>query len=241
MCIRDSSGSGSKESAIAAGDDLIFGYGKQGFSKVDYYEDGSAWVEFWAVNDSGKGELVFRKKMKGKLEKQEENIPKKFPIYEERKNSVTRTPTLDGVQKANGFHKMVLGSHYRDEYNEEYEFPTLDLETFQGGLEVIQRGGGLQTNSLRLKNPEGRQWVMRALTKDARRLLPYPFNRMKFLSYILKDFFLSSHPFSALVVPPLADACNIYHTNPNYYYIPCLLYTSPSPRDATLSRMPSSA
>ena len=24
-------------------------------------------------------------------------------------------------------------------------------------------------------------------------------------------------------------------------YIPCLLYTSPSPRDATLSRMPSSA
>ena len=25
------------------------------------------------------------------------------------------------------------------------------------------------------------------------------------------------------------------------YYKPCLLYTSPSPRDATLSRMPSSA
>ena len=26
-----------------------------------------------------------------------------------------------------------------------------------------------------------------------------------------------------------------------YTYIPCLLYTSPSPRDATLSRMPASA
>ena len=26
-----------------------------------------------------------------------------------------------------------------------------------------------------------------------------------------------------------------------HYYQPCLLYTSPSPRDATLSRMPSSA
>ena len=26
-----------------------------------------------------------------------------------------------------------------------------------------------------------------------------------------------------------------------YHYKPCLLYTSPSPRDATLSRMPSSA
>ena len=31
--------------------------------------------------------------------------------------------------------------------------------------------------------------------------------------------------------------------NPNDVerYLPCLLYTSPSPRDATLSRMPSSA
>ena len=27
----------------------------------------------------------------------------------------------------------------------------------------------------------------------------------------------------------------------NYDRVPCLLYTSPSPRDATLSRMPSSA
>ena len=30
-------------------------------------------------------------------------------------------------------------------------------------------------------------------------------------------------------------------TKPKFQYIPCLLYTSPSPRDATLSRMPSSA
>ena len=30
-------------------------------------------------------------------------------------------------------------------------------------------------------------------------------------------------------------------TGPGGRYVPCLLYTSPSPRDATLSRMPSSA
>ena len=33
-----------------------------------------------------------------------------------------------------------------------------------------------------------------------------------------------------------------FHLADEYFdYIPCLLYTSPSPRDATLSRMPSSA
>ena len=35
-------------------------------------------------------------------------------------------------------------------------------------------------------------------------------------------------------------ACHIYGTK-SYEVWPCLLYTSPSPRDATLSRMPSSA
>ena len=37
-----------------------------------------------------------------------------------------------------------------------------------------------------------------------------------------------------------AEDCVIYDENDEPQY-PCLLYTSPSPRDATLSRMPSSA
>ena len=46
-----------------------------------------------------------------------------------------------------------------------------------------------------------------------------------------------------LPVPPgftmTAEVCTSYYDNNETY--PCLLYTSPSPRDATLSRMPSSA
>ena len=37
----------------------------------------------------------------------------------------------------------------------------------------------------------------------------------------------------------LYQSCHILHKQGKYYI--CLLYTSPSPRDATLSRMPSSA
>ena len=36
-------------------------------------------------------------------------------------------------------------------------------------------------------------------------------------------------------------ACNVTIQGPNKINYICLLYTSPSPRDATLSRMPSSA
>ena len=42
------------------------------------------------------------------------------------------------------------------------------------------------------------------------------------------------------VIPPQADAAWLGEAGPGPSYL-CLLYTSPSPRDATLSRMPSSA
>ena len=52
------------------------------------------------------------------------------------------------------------------------------------------------------------------------------------------------------IIQPQAQVNQHYHALPSgsvsynpygYYYHNCLLYTSPSPRDATLSRMPSSA
>ena len=39
----------------------------------------------------------------------------------------------------------------------------------------------------------------------------------------------------------LPSWCDLVKTAPHKEMCPCLLYTSPSPRDATLSRMPSSA
>ena len=42
-------------------------------------------------------------------------------------------------------------------------------------------------------------------------------------------------------VARVADNYNHLHEQPVLFYALCLLYTSPSPRDATLSRMPSSA
>ena len=96
-------------------------------------------------------------------------------------------------------HKFFLGSHYRNVYIPEYKFPALDLSTFKGGVEVLKRGGGNQTNSLRLGDPTGKQWVMRAMTKDASRFIPYPFNKITGTQAVVEDNFLSTHPFAAIV------------------------------------------
>ena len=43
------------------------------------------------------------------------------------------------------------------------------------------------------------------------------------------------------VLAHVASASGVIYTSTGYHFGICLLYTSPSPRDATLSRMPSSA
>ena len=57
--------------------------------------------------------------------------------------------------------------------------------------------------------------------------------------------FAAVAPFIALLIGVYSfGKISLAHFNPAVtigYYITCLLYTSPSPRDATLSRMPSSA
>ena len=55
------------------------------------------------------------------------------------------------------------------------------------------------------------------------------------------DSFLGPLNHIGVAVPDIDKAIDMYRTVFGVTDITCLLYTSPSPRDATLSRMPSSA
>ncbi|RMG78683.1 MAG: hypothetical protein D6714_17585, partial [Bacteroidetes bacterium] len=83
----------------------------------------------------------------------------------------------------------------------------------------IKRGGGYQTNSLRLLDADGHQWVMRDLLKDATRIVPYPFNQT-IAKDVFADQFTSAHPYAAFVIAPMAESVHIYHTNPKLFYVP---------------------
>jgi surface antigen Omp85-like protein len=215
------SGSGSIKTAATASKGAEFAYGETGFSQIDFYEDGSAWLQFWKCDESTpEGKIVFRKKIKDKLEISEDNIPESFPEFDEQLKTKVSPVVTNKVEEKGGFHYFFLGEHYRNIYSRTFEFPVLDLTTYKGGLTPVKRGGGNQTNSLRLEDPNGQEYVMRALTKDASRTVPYPVNKMTAANGIVQETFLSSHPFAALAIAPLADAVNIYHTNPALYYVP---------------------
>ena len=216
------SGAGSKKSASSLGKGARFAYGTSGYSVLDFYENGEAWVKFYQVHDDGSdAKLVYRQKVKGELDILEEKIPTSFPEFEKGLDSMEVTVVQNNVPEVGGIHKMMLGNHHREVYLNKYKFPVLDVATFDGGVEPVKRGGGSQTNSLRLQNPKtGKQFAMRGLTKDVSRMLPYPLNKMTAAVFILEDNFLSTHPFAPTAIPPMADAINVYHTTPNFYYVP---------------------
>jgi hypothetical protein len=193
-----------------------------GFSKIDFFEDGAAWVEFWVPDEkTEKGKVMFRYKMKDALPViSTETKSISFPGYESGVDSILALPTTNPLSKLSKFADYMLGDRRRALYLEKYNFPVLDLSTFQGGMKIIKKGGGKQTNSLRLATPEGKQYVMRSLTKDLTRGVPYPFNQLPIVNFLFNESYLGSHPFAPLVLPTLADAANVYHTNPGIYYIP---------------------
>ena len=215
------SGAGSKQNPARVGGGGIFGYGKKGYAKLDFYEDGTTWVSYWTPDEVGATvKEVFRQQIKGPLAVSKDNIPASFPEYHENLTTKVRPPNNYDLKPVGPLHKATLGEHYLDLYLKDYTFEVLKLDTFKGGVFPVKRGGGNQTNSLRLENDKGKQYTMRSLTKDASRALPYPVNQISGAEALLEDNFLAAYPFAALVVPTLAHAANVYHTNPKLYYVP---------------------
>ena len=121
--------------------------------------------------------------------------------------------------KVSALHRHLLGDSYRTAWATPVRLPVFHLAQAKGGLTILERGGGLQTKSLRMKDASGRQWVLRTIQKYPERGLP-PTLRPTIAKDILQDQVSASHPYAALAVPPLARALGIPHANPEVVYVP---------------------
>lgn len=119
-------------------------------------------------------------------------------------------PRYDSVGK---FHRFLFGENYRKEYALPVKVPVIRISVIKGGLSPTQRGGGNQSHSLRLVDRQGKEWVLRSVEKFPEILLPAVF-RKTFAGEVVKDNMSAQNPFSALVVPAIADAVNVPHSDP---------------------------
>lgn len=115
--------------------------------------------------------------------------------------------------------RFFLGERYRDLWAMPVEIPVIDLSRTAGGLTPIQRGGGLQTISLRMLGGDGDQYVLRSVNKDPTPSIP-PYLRRTIAHDIVQDQISAIHPYAAFVLPPMLDAAGVYHTEPQLVYIP---------------------
>lgn len=112
-----------------------------------------------------------------------------------------------------------MGKNYRDVWNTPVKIPVFDIGSKKGGLQVLKRGGGQQTLSLRLQDKNGRQYVLRSIDKDVEGALPQELKNT-LAKTIVQDQISASNPYAALVVAELAESAGIYHTNPEIVFVP---------------------
>ena len=218
------SGAGAKEGATRLLNGSKFSTGQMGYATLEIYTDGSSRVRFYGVNDDGTEQFLYTTEVISEERKKSQGeYSNKFPAEVE-----SSIYTEDEVDKSKLF-KTIWGERYREVYATKVAAPTVDLDTLFGGLEVVRKGGGHQSKSLRLVNKEGKEYVMRALRKSAEIYLQsmafkeqYVVGEFEdtFTESLLEDFYTGSHPYAPFTIGELSDAVGIYHTNPKLYYIP---------------------
>lgn len=121
--------------------------------------------------------------------------------------------------KVNGFGQLFLGKLYRDAWTTSIEVPSLDLGKTLGGLTPLERGGGAQTQSLKLRAIDGKEYVFRSVNKNPIQALP---NDLKtdFFSYLARQSTATQNPYGALAAAKLLDYTEILHARPKLYALP---------------------
>ncbi len=218
------SGSGAKKGATNLFDTAVFTTGMRGYAILEVYTDGSSRVRYFGVDDTGNEEFLFTSAVYGPPfepdpEAFEHNFAPEFPasVY-----------TAEEVEKTQ-LYTSLWGGRYRDYYGREVVVPTVRIDTLYGGLTPVRKGGGQQSKSLRLRHSDGREYVMRALRKQAIQNLQAMVFQDQYVigdlestlpENLLQDLYTGAHPYAPFALTPLLDTLEIYHTNPRLFYVP---------------------
>ncbi len=139
------------------------------------------------------------------------------------RSAPAQAPTLSqapGPQYGAGaVYRFLFGREYRRLWTVPITVPVLDLATFEGGLRPVGRTGGQQTRTLRLRNPEGREFFFRSIDKDPTGALP-PELRNTVAGDVVRDQTSSALPTGPLVAGPLLAAAGVLHDDTRLVILP---------------------
>jgi Calcineurin-like phosphoesterase len=213
------SGSGSKTNPTR-NIDGEFSYGTQGYARLDVFNDGSSYVRFYEAKTD---KVVFETEVfSASKSKESKTYQNDFP-----KEKTASVYTNNETDKSK-FYKKLWGERYRKYFSTSVTAPTVNLDTLFGGLTPTRKGGGNQSKSLRLEDAKGREYVMRALRKNAVQYLQAVAFKDQYIKGqfddtstqgLLQDVFTGSHPYAPFTIATLSKAVGVFYTNPILYYV----------------------
>src|SRR5450432_4059754 len=130
-----------------------------------------------------------------------------------------KTSVAGPQYKRSRWHEFLWGKNYRKEWSTPVRLPAFLLKDTLGGLVPVARGGGHQTTSLHLESKDGKNYTLRSVDKRLGKVLPENF-RGTWIERQVNDEVSMSNPYAAVTIPDLAQSAGIYHTNPQYVYVP---------------------
>ena len=214
-------GSSVNAEPVASNKGTRFAYGHRGLSYFDIYKNGRVDVNFLTYDNALKKlDIVYSETIRKEHKTQSYEVSNEILDFEPENKTDSFYLLNHPVRKRSNAYNFWMGNNYKDLYLRKYELDQVNLDSLKGGLRVKKRGGGKQTNSLRLENDKGEEYALRSMTKDAYRTIPYPSNHVDIANQIVQQFNQGTHPFAPAAVSYLEKQANILHTNPEFIYVP---------------------
>jgi hypothetical protein len=161
------SGSGAKISRIKKNDLVEFEDLNYGFAYVEVRKSGKVEIKYYNVASKDLSAPTYVA------------ASKPIVITEPKSTRDTLRDIKDSVTvmanarlKGNSFKHFLMGRNYRQEWTTPVTVPVLDLAKEQGGLKPVRQGGGKQTQTLRVTDPSGKEWILRSIEKYPEAAIP---------------------------------------------------------------------
>lgn len=212
------SGSGSGASHVdPSGAEFVAS--EQGFASIQYYADGSSWLEMWTPSDTDEGRMLYRTQLRPPSVAGPDEVSETAPPSVAALPDSMTLATGARYADAGAIRSLVQGEGWRDVWGTPVTAPVLDIGTDLGGLTPIRTGGNSQSTTLWLRADDGKTWMLRSIDKSTGRSWS-PQMRQTLAATLVQERIGLQHPFGALMVPPLASASGVFHTNPRLVYVP---------------------
>jgi len=211
------SGSGCKTARVSSSKKSKFEAAALGFASLEIYKDKTVRCSFYGASPDSLGLLFSDEVLNFSKLPKEEDRDTTIPVAYYKDTVVV--PASNKYHHPKGFRKFMLGDNYRAEWSQPVSLKVFHLSTDHGGYKIVGAGGGFQTKSLRLEDKQGREYNLRTIDKDPRKVLP-PGARSTFAKDVVQDMISAAHPYAPIPVSEMADAAGIIHAKPVFYYVP---------------------